>query len=200
MNKTEQPKLTLVTTKNAFVITLIVMVLVVLGVWLWGLGKERTIVENSLLSLTVLSTSFFLFVSIGLYKGIRLRENLGSVTDRFDKKKIIGLREVFTNGANEIPDVGEGIAGIIISIVLWFVISLILGLLLWFFGAVLWFTVLVFIAMLYWVFYRAMKLVFKKSGECKGRIGKSIMYGIQYTVLYTFWIYGIINLVKYIGK
>lgn len=186
-----------VDSKPIFGITLIVIVLTILSVWLFGLGNHTTIFENSILSTTILSTSFFLFLTINLYRGVKLKDNLGKITDRFDAKDLKFLREIGIDGSTDLPDAGEGIAGILISIVVWFIIAIIISYLLLLFGAVLWLTILVFMAMLYWVFFRALRLVFKKSGKCKGELSTSIVYGLSYTVLYNFWIYGIIILSYY---
>ncbi|ESU25276.1 hypothetical protein LZZ90_13795 [Flavobacterium sp. SM15] len=193
-------KYTIVNTKNIFIISIMVISLTVLSIWLFGLGTHRTIIENSLLSTTILSIAFLLFISIGLYKGVKLKDNLGKITDRFDSKKIDKLKEVTLDSSSDVPDVGDGIAGIIMSIIFWFIAAFVISYLFWFFGAILWITVLIFIAMLYWIFFRALRLVFKKSAECKGNYSKSLLYGFSYTVLYNFWIYGIILLIQYFGK
>ena len=144
----------LITTKSVFVITLLVMTLTIIGIWLWGLGKERTIIENSLLSTTILSIAFFLFITIGLYRGFKLKDNVGEITDQIDLKKLDGLQGIVANTDIEMPDVGDGIGSVILGIFLWIVITIILGFLLWLFGVMLWMTTLVFIAMLYWIFFQ----------------------------------------------
>lgn len=179
--------------RNIFIITLIVITLTIITVWLFGLGDHRSFFENSLLSTTILSIAFFLFISIGLFKGIKLRDNLGEITDRFDPSKIDFIKEAVTDRSiDDAPDVGEGIFGIIISLILWFIMAVVISYLCWAFGAIVWFSILTFIAMLYWIFFRALRLVFKKSGKCKGNYLNSILYGIGFTILYNFWIYAII--------
>ncbi|MES2544848.1 MAG: hypothetical protein V4548_08175 [Bacteroidota bacterium] len=181
---------TLLNTKNIFTITLIVVTLTILSVWFYGIGKHKTIIENSLISTSILSVGFFLFISIGLYKGLKIKDNIGKITDQFDFKKIEHLKD-FTP-SDSTPDIGEGIIGIIFSIIFWIIASIIIGYLFFLFGAIIWFTILIFMAMLYWIFFRALRLVFKKSNECNGNLQKSIIYGLAYTLLYNFWIYGII--------
>ena len=158
---------TILNTKNLFVISLIVMTITIVSIWLLGLGNHRSIIENSLLSTSILSIAFLLFISIGLFKGIKLKDNIGKVTDRFDSKKIQNLKQVTLDGNSDFPEVGEGIIGIVMSIILWFLAAILISLLFWAFGAILWFSILIFIAMLYWIFFRALRLVFKKSKECK---------------------------------
>ncbi|MGE6355640.1 hypothetical protein ACQKCJ_17355 [Flavobacterium sp. NPDC079362] len=184
--------------RNIFVITLIVISLTILTVWLFGLGDHSSFFENSLLSTTILSTAFFLFISIGLFKGIKIKDNLGQITDRFDALKIEFIREaVADRSIDDLPDGGEGIFGIIISLILWFIMAIVISYLCWAFGAILWFSILTFIAMLYWIFFRALRLVFKKSGKCKGNYLNSTLYGFSFTILYNFWIYAIIFMTIY---
>lgn len=76
-NKNSALKLTsnykILNSRNIFIITLIVIILTIITVWLFGLGVHRSFFENSLLSTTILSLAFFLFISIGLFKGIKIR-------------------------------------------------------------------------------------------------------------------------------
>ncbi len=188
----------LVTTKTVFTVTIIVMVLTFLSIWLFGLGQHRTIFANSILSTNILSVAFFLFLTVGLYKGIKLKDDIGKLTDKLKTSNIPNLAEA-GQGADFIH-VGDGIEGIIMSIILWIVVTILIGLFLWFFGAVLWTGIIVFIAMLYWIFFRALRLVFKNSNRCQGKLITSIIYGLSYTLLYNFWIYGIILATHYLIK
>ncbi len=189
----------LVTSKTVFIVTILVAALTILSIWLFGLGQHRTIFENSLLSTSILSVTFFLFLSVGLYKGIKLKDDVGKITDRINIKiipDISGDLEL----PSDIPEVGEGIGGIILAILLWILFSIILLFLIWIFGALVWIMVLVFAAMLYWIFFRALRLVFKNSNKCKGNLTTSIAYAVAYTTLYNFWIYGIILATHYLIK
>jgi hypothetical protein len=189
----------LLNTGNLFTISLIVIILTVLSVWFYGVGKHKTVIENSLMSTSILSFAFFLFISISLYNGTKLKDNIGKITDKFDTKKIEYLKEFTPNGTNDF-DIGEGIGGIILSIIMWIIATLVISYLFFFLGAIIWLSVLIFLAMLYWIFFRALRLIFKKSAECSGKLERSVFYGISYTILYNFWIYGIIFLTEYYGK
>lgn len=168
-----------------------VIFLTILSVWILGLGKHRTIIENSLLSTTILSSAFFLFIMIGLYRRVKLKDDLGKITDQFELKKIENLKDIVSI-EGDIPEVSDGIAGIIVGIILWIVISILFSLLLWAFGVILWMGILIFMAMLYWIFFRALRLVFKKSPNCQGQLDRCLLYAFSYTILYNFWIFGII--------
>jgi hypothetical protein len=189
----------LVTSKTVFTVTIVVIVLTILSIWLFGLGQHRTIFENSILSTTILSVAFFLFLTVGLYKGIKLKDDIGKLTDKIKIDKIPDLSGGLEL-SSDVPDVGEGIAGIILGILAWFLFSILLLLFIWFFSAVIWTMILVFAAMLYWIFFRALRLVFKNSNKCKGDLTTSIAYGLGYTTLYNFWIYGIILATHYLIK
>ena len=188
----------LIDSKNIFTISLIIIAITVLCVWFYGIGKHKTIIENSLISTSILSIAFFLFITISLYNGTKLKDSLGKLTDTFDSKKLNFLKEM--NGdsgfGHSLPEMGEGIGGIIANIIFWILATIIISYLFFALGAIIWMSILIFLAMLYWVFFRALRLIFKKSSECSGNIERSVFYGITYTLLYNFWIYGIILLTK----
>ena len=188
----------LIDSKKIFTISLIIIAITVLCVWFYGIGKHKTIIENSLISTSILSIAFFLFITISLYNGTKLKDSLGQLTDTFDSKKLNFLKEM--NGdsgfGHSLPEIGEGIGGIIASIIFWILATIIISYLFFALGAIIWMSILIFLAMLYWVFFRALRLIFKKSSECSGNIERSVFYGITYTLLYNFWIYGIILLTK----
>jgi hypothetical protein len=184
-------------TKFVFQITIIVAALTILSIWFFGLGQHRTIFENSLLSTSILSTAFFLFLSIGLYKGIKLKDDVGKISDRISIESAPDL-----SGFELTPDldIDEGIGGIIIGFFAWILFSAIVLFFVWLFGTLIWAMVLAFAAMLYWIFFRALRLVFKNSNKCKNNLQSSILYGLSYTILYNFWIYGIILTTHYLIK
>ncbi|MFH6943000.1 hypothetical protein [Flavobacterium sp. FlaQc-50] len=184
----------IINAKNVFIITLIIIPLTIISVWIIGLQNQRSIFENSLLSTTILSLAFFLFISIGLYNGKKMKDNLGEL----EQDNIFFQKNTALDSNGDIPDIGEGIMGIIVSIILWFLISIIASYLLWVFETIFWITILNFIGILYWIFFSALKLVFKKSVICKGSYSKSIFYGLSFTFLYNFWIYTILFMTMYL--
>jgi hypothetical protein len=192
-----------VTAKATLTISLLVAFLTILSIWLLGLGQHRTIFVNSILSTSILSGTFFLFLFINLYRGVKLKDDLGEVTDKitFDMSKSSTSNGSGFDVPTDMPDVGaDGIEGILLGIVFWLLFSVLLMLIAWFIGAVFWALTLIFIAMLYWIFFRALRLVFKKSNRSKGNIGTSFQYAIGYTFLYNCWIYAIIGVLHYLVK
>ncbi len=187
----------LVTSKTVFYITIIVAVLTILSIWLLGLGSHRTLFANSLLSTTILSGAFFLFLTVGLYNGIKLKDDLGKITDKIRLHKPPDL-----SGMDFKPDLpdgdGEGCLGAILAILAWILAAILVLVLIWLLSNLLWAMVLVFAAMLYWIFFRALRFVFRHARECKGRLLPSLGYAITYTLLYNSWIYGIILAAHYL--
>lgn len=188
----------LIKTKDVFTISLIVTALTILGVYFWGLGQHNTFFENSIISTTILSVAFFCFITIGLYKGVKLKDNLGQIIS--DYKKFDTSNFASNVASSGTIEVGEGFGGIILSILLWIVMAIVFAVILWIFSTILIVIVLAFIGMLYWVFFRALRLVFKNSNKSKGNMLESMKWGITYTTLYNFWIYGIFILTTYLKK
>jgi hypothetical protein len=188
----------LVKTKDVFTISVIVTTLTILCVYFWGLGRHNAFFENSLISTTILSIAFFLFITIGLFNGIKLKDNLGQIIDRF---KTVDTSSISSNLTSSEPiEIGDGIGGFILSILLWILMAIVFSIALWIFSNVLIIVVLTFIAMLYWIFFRALRLVFKNSNKSKGDLIESIKWGLTYTTLYNFWIYGIFMLTIYLKR
>jgi hypothetical protein len=192
---------TLIESRDVFTISLIVAALTILSVFFWGLGRHNTFFENSVISTTILSIAFFVFITAGLYRGIKLKDNLGKITDKF---KPVDTSGVSSDIRLEPVVVGEGIAGILVSIVLsillWILMAILVAVILWVFANGLIISVMAFIAMLYWIFFRALRLVFKNSNKSKGNLMESMKWGVTYTILYNFWIYGIFLLVVYLKQ
>ena len=202
MRNTNTPGRILVTSKSVFMVTIIVIALTIAGIWLFGIGKHKTLFENSILSTSILSVVFFLLLTIGLYRGIKLKDNVGRITDKIKISKWSdfpeGMDMDFLSGSSEM--MGEGIGGIILGILAWILVAFLLLIFIWLFNTIVVTMILVFIAMLYWIFFRALRLVFKNSKTCKGKLIRSMAYGFIYTTLYNCWIYGIILTTHYLIK
>ncbi|MFC6998759.1 hypothetical protein [Rufibacter roseus] len=213
----------LLNSTTVFTLTLLVLGMTVLGVYLFGLGRHHTFFQNSLLSTTLLSVVFFAFVCSGLYRGVKLRDTLGRVTDKipFRRKNknsgqsssnlidVSGLLPSFSKSSStdsggggssfDFGDFGdgEGFVAVIVGVLAWVAAAVVLSVVLFLFGEVLLVAIFAFIAMLYWIFFRALRLVFRHSHQTKGKFFSSIGYGLLYTVLYNSWIYAIFLLVEY---
>ncbi|MCW3161899.1 hypothetical protein [Chryseobacterium oryctis] len=176
-----------------------IIALVILSVWLSGTATHRSLFQNSIVSTSILAISFFLFISLGLYYGLKLKDNIGNILTNERIKKLSDKTPEIGNFDFDAPTIGDGIGGVILSILLWILFSIVLIFLLYFLGVFFWAVILLFSAMLYWIFFRALRLVFKNSKHCKGNLLKSFAFGFFYSFLYISWIYGIIFLVNYIN-
>jgi len=132
----------------------------------------------------------------GLYKGVGLLDNFPKIEDYKAKTPIFESGNIPTAPS---LDVGDGIGGLLLSILLWIGITILLAVLLVIFEAVLWLSIFIILAMLYWVFFRALKFVFKKSVDTKGDLGTSAMYAFGYTSLYVGWIFGLVYIADTLG-
>ncbi|PQA91893.1 hypothetical protein B0A69_15820 [Chryseobacterium shigense] len=178
--------------------TLGIIILVILCVWLSGEHSHRSLFQNSILSTSILASIFFLFISSGLYYGLKLKENVGSILNR-KKIKTFSDNSPGFNTLEFDADLGDdGCFSILISIVLWILFSVVIIFGLYFLGVFFWAAILLLAAMLYWIFFRALRLVFKNSGKCKGNLLKSLTFGLLYSFLYISWIYGVIFLANYL--
>jgi hypothetical protein len=180
----------LVDSGSVFAVSIFVTIITTVFIWVLGLGTHRTLFVNSLLSVSILSAAFLVFIVYGLYQGIKLKDNVGRVTDKFRFKR---FDDFWNSGLGEgAGSAAEGCTGDLGELVLWLLAAVVAIILIWLLGNVLWFLILVFVAMLYWIFFRALRFIFKKSYRCKGNFGKSFLYGLYHTILYNFWIYGIV--------
>lgn len=193
------PRESLIETKYLFYSTLAVITIVIISVWLSGKGDHRSLFQNSIVSTSILAGVFFLFITLGLYYGLKLKDNVGNIVNRERIRKYTDKAPEISSFDFDPPVVGDGIGSAILSVIVWILFSIVLIFLSYFLGLFFWSALLVLAAMLYWIFFRAIRLVFKNSGKCKGNIIKSLGFGIFYSFLYVFWIYGIIFLINYIN-
>lgn len=193
------PQKSFLETKYVFFSTLVIITVLLLSVWLSGKADHRSLFQNSILSTSVLAGAFFLFISIGLYSGLKLKDNVGNILNKERIQRYVDKTPKFDGFEFDPPAIGDGIGGVILSVLLWIVISILLIFLSYFFGLFFWSAVLLLGAILYWIFFRALRLVFKNSGKCKGDLLKSFGFGFFYSFLYISWMYGINFLIKYLN-
>ncbi len=78
-------RVNLINSKTVFFSTLIVVPTLLLIVYLTGINQHRSLYLNSVLSTSILSIVFFLSIFIGLYRGWKLKDNLGNVLNNFER-------------------------------------------------------------------------------------------------------------------
>ena len=179
--------------KTVFVLALVATGLTVLTVYLTGINYNRSITSNLYLSLGLISTTLFLFLTYTLYRGTKLINN-------YPKFKNYKPGTIMHNVV--LPefgiDVGEGIGGLIFSILLWIAMTIAMIVLLFLFEALFWLSLFIIFASLYWVFARALRVVFYKARRTNGDLPASMMNALLYTVLYTAWFFGIAVIIDFI--
>ncbi|WP_313001505.1 hypothetical protein [Chryseobacterium gleum] len=193
------PRKSFIETKYLFFSTLAIIAIVIVSVWLAGKANHRSLFQNSILSTSILAGGFFLFITLGLYSGLKLKDNVGNILNKERLQRYTDKTPQFEVFDIDLPDAGDGIGGAILSILLWIIFSILLIFLSYFLGLFFWTAILLLIAILYWVFFRALRLVFRNSGKCKGNLLKSLRFGLFYSFLYIAWMYGIIFLIKYLN-
>lgn len=177
--------------KSIFIISLFVIGITILTVYLTGKNYNRTVTSNLYISLSIIGTILFFFMTYGLYKGIRL-------TNNFPKFKNVKTKNWITQ-SEALPNlsdisIGDEIGGIIISILLWIGMTIFVFILLIVLEIIFLFSVFILLAMLYWIFFRGLKFILSKSNKTKGNLTLSVIYSLLYTSLSISWIFGIVYL------
>jgi hypothetical protein len=173
-------------------VTFTVIVLIIVIVWLLGFRTHRDLWENALISASVISATLFVFLTLGLYKGIALHDDFTQPVSLRKERKKSGKGGWLEYA--DIPEVdGEGC---LVALALWIGIALLYYLFSFLLPAGIEMGMLGFSGLLYWVFYRALHTVFTRSPQCEGSWVKSITQAAFFTILYCGWIFGVIYLVE----
>lgn len=179
---------------------LFVIIVVILSVWLSGKDAHRSLFQNSILSTSILAGVIFLFISLGLYHGLKLKDNIGSVLNKERLKKYTDKIPEIDSFDFDLPIIGDGIGSAILSVIAWFLFSILLIFLSYFFGLFFWSAILFLTAMLYWIFFRALRYVFKKFRQMQRRyieklwIGFSVLISLHFLDLWNHFSYQLYKL------
>jgi len=165
-----------------------------------GLNNHRSFYLNTLISTTVLSILFLVLITIGLYNGWKLKDTLGDFRKKVDLEKGPDISQLDFPSIDLSDSIEGGIFGIIISLFLWLIIGLLVSFLFWLAGGVIWAIILLIAGLLYWIIFRAFRLVFRHSPNCKGKLINALGTALAYTVLYNFWIYMIVIGAHFLNK
>jgi hypothetical protein len=182
---------------NAKTIALVSAAVVIITACTVFLISKKSIYDELEITVSIIAFVLFAFLCYGLYNGATMVGKPLSPELKFIDPSLVDATPI------DVPDidVGDGIGGVIISIILWIVLTIVLFILLTFVLTTLWSVLLLLVFALYWLFYRALRIVFLKARICKGDLGLSMQYSLMYTVLYTGWIFGLIWLSKhYLNK
>ena len=164
-----------------------------------ALSGERSLFIKLEWTLGVVSAALFAMLAVGHYRGVRLREKDApaaemSKVDLSDwQPDSTGLPDMdcpldaVDGGGDELGCLGV-IAGVLLSVVVFFVL---LGLL-WVFLQFAVIVLFVVTTAIYWVLHLALRQVFAHSEDCRGKLGRSLAFASLYTVLYTGWLFALL--------
>lgn len=193
--------------KLLFQIMITIFLIIIISTLFWGLGKEKTLIQISLYSVTFIDLCMLIYLFIGLYSGEDFDESdehspgntnmvpwkISNVLKKYNSSTPIPL-DGFFNSAN----FSDGIEGCLVQILLWIVISIVIFVAIYFLGDILIAAYIIFSNALYWIFWRASRIVFAYGSITRGSILKSLGIATACTALYSSWIFGIIGLIYYI--
>lgn len=185
--------------RTAFYLFMLVCNLVIVTVWITGLNIHRTIADNAVYSLTILTCLFFTFVTYGLYKGVGLSDNFGNIKNKIVFAEPTGISGKISPVDLPIAELAtEGIEGVVAGVLIWIGSLLFAVILVFFFETIIFSGLVIFTGMLYWIFYQAARLIFRYSRLTKNHIYRSTLIGLKYSLLYSSWIYGVIWAIEFI--
>lgn len=190
----------LINSKTVFTSTLIIVPTLSLLIYLTGVRNHRALYLNSLISTSIISFVFFLFISIGLYNGWKLRHSYGNFRDQFSLWKKPGSSNLDVSGFDFGSIETESCIGAIGTLLVWIVLALLGSIIFWEIGAIVWATIVLAGGILYWIIFRAYRMIFRNSAKCKGDLIKSILTVLLFTSLYNCWIYAIIFGTHYLKR
>lgn len=178
--------------KSLFIISLTVVAITVVTVYLSGINYRRSITDNFYISLSIIGVALFLFMLVGLYKGLGLNNN-------FPEYKNYKMGDFFSLAGTEIDTpaitTDDPITSFLGTVLSWILVTIVAFVLLIVLEVLFWASLFTVIALLYWVFFRALRLVFIKSRFTKGKLKLSTWFAIQYTLLFVGWMFVLVYLV-----
>jgi hypothetical protein len=202
------------------VVLISIPVIVTITLLVFALSNRSVFVESQI-TLAIISLCLFACLTIGLYQGVRLerpgKDELERSVQQFEAERgkanprwFDFLNFLFAIGPPDplhvqLPHVdlphldlaggsdsgGDDLVGCLVTLVVWIGVMLLIVLLVWLLAQAI-AALPVIVVMLYWVFYRALRVVFARSRSCRGRLLRSMGYGLLYTVLYTGWIFALL--------
>jgi hypothetical protein len=169
------------------------------------------------ITLYLVAAVLFGFLAVALYQGLRVQRSPAdrpvwrSLRNRFKQPEVSAddvadAASVVADVASSIdisgidlpdlPDGGDDLVGCLFSIVLWVAVAALIIILLPIVIELVWAVTFILIAVLYWIFYRALRVVFLQSRKCRGNWPRSLGYAGFYTLLYTGWLFVVVQIVK----
>jgi len=180
---------------GAVVVTLSAVTVFVLG--------RRPVIVEMLLTLGAVAAGLFMLLAVGLYRGVRVKraDPVAPSLKQVELRDVLDRLDFSTPDASCPLDVGDcdgdGCLGAIVGLLLSVVILIALVGLLWLLVNVAVGVFFVLTLALSWVTHLALRQVFVRSRQCRGRLGPSIGYAVLYTFMYTGWLLALILAADY---
>lgn len=189
-----QPRYPVWSVRSAALVTLLVLAI---SAGLQLLLGPVSIFHRVELTLGVCGVALFGFLAIGLHRGARVKRK-GLPAAQWTSP--MTLDEALRSGPDlasgiDVPAelVGEGCLGAIVAVVLWLLMLLFAGVVLW---AMLELGIAVMVGFsfgLCWVLYRALRRAFAMSRRCRGDWPRSLTWASVYTILYLGWLWALLQ-------
>lgn len=171
---------------------MIVASTIMLIVYLTGLENHRSLYTNALITTTILLFVFFCFMATGLYRGWKLKDTLGDLTNYFSKLKNLEIQMAEQAVS---MDLNYWKLQMVLKAVFWnYTMDSNWGfgtIVFWFIGAFLGNNFSHGRAFIL-DHFQSLQVNFKNSASCKGNLPRSVQIALVYSVLYSSWIYAII--------
>lgn len=180
--------------KSITIVSLIVVAIV--SAVVFGIGKQSILVEAEWI-VVIVSSCLFLFLLFGLYRGVRVRKREpapGGFEFINVEPSDIGLDAA--SGLGDAIGAADDLPGLILAPILFVVFGILLIFLLPIVVNVAWLLLFVFVLMLFWVFRAALRQVFVRSRQTRGRVIPSLGYAGWYTMLYSGWLIAVLVLAR----
>lgn len=180
--------------KSITIVSLIVVAIV--SAVVFGIGKQSILVEAEWI-VVIVSSCLFLFLLFGLYRGVRVRKREpapGGFEFINVEPSDIGLDAA--SGLGDVIGAADDLPGLILAPILFVVFGILLIFLLPIVVNVAWLLLFVFVLMLFWVFRAALRQVFVRSRQTRGRVIPSLGYAGWYTMLYSGWLIAVLVLAR----
>jgi len=154
---------------------------------------HRSFLAEAELTAGIIAITLFLFLTYGLYRGIRVRKEAVTLpsggdfplSDAADAVLNVGWVDPTALGF----DIDSGCLGVVVGVLVAILVMVLLVVLGWLLLPVVWGVLAVLILAVFWVFNRALRQVFARSRRCRGDRAASLGYAFLYTVLYTGWLF-----------
>ncbi len=174
--------------KSITIVSLLLVAIVSFVIFFFG--KRSVLVEAEWVTATV-AVSLFLFLWIGLYRGIRVKKHEPAPSN-------FEFIDVDVGDVGNVGDIGnvfgavDDLPGLFLAPILFVLFGVLLVFLLPVIINLVWLLMFIFVVMLFWVFRFALRQVFARSRQTRGNLTQSLRIASIYTALYSGWLLAVL--------